>query len=319
MISGLVMNGNSLLVNFLCFLSNANSNLKWIKLDLGFRIESPPLVKAMGLVDLIERNVPPHSRKGRKLDSVAGDLIDDQGNATIVLNQLEADLKFDEDGRLLRIPNEIIEFQKEIENGYLSNQLAKIRLFKEGNVAPIVSFYYAMGEEGPSLITVCGRVDVPPIPTKLKLELLEVDELQAHIDELELPFEFPYLQLAYELYEYSYEVASPKLSFLILMDGLEALFSPATTETSYSVSRNAAALLGTPEEESEQVFKNMMELYRKRSTLIYGQHEIKKKSKRVDVHDIVYLRSLLRRGIIGAHRLGLEKEKLLSLLNKSKL
>ncbi|NYT12825.1 MAG: hypothetical protein GKC03_09825 [Methanomassiliicoccales archaeon] len=52
------MNGNSLLVNFLCFLSNANSNLKWIKLDLGFRIESPPLVKAMGLVDLIERNVP---------------------------------------------------------------------------------------------------------------------------------------------------------------------------------------------------------------------------------------------------------------------
>ena len=129
MISGFVLSGNAVLVNFLCFLSNANSNLRGIKLDLGFRIESPPLVKAIGLVDLIERNVPPHSRKGKKLDSVAGDLIDDRGNATIVLNQLEADLKFDEEGRLLRVPNEIIEFQKEIENGYLSDQLAKIRLF----------------------------------------------------------------------------------------------------------------------------------------------------------------------------------------------
>lgn len=313
------MNGYDLLVNFLCFLSNANSNLNGIRLDLGFRIESPPLVKAMGLVDLIEREVSPNYRKGKKLEGVAGDLIDDRGNVTIVLNQLEADLKFDDDGRLLRVPNEIIEFQKEIENGYLSNQLAKIRLFKEGNVAPIVSFYYAMGEQGPSLITVCGRVDVPPIPTKLDLEIEEVDELQTFIDELELPFDFPYLQLAYELYEYSYEVDSPKLSFLILMDGLEALLSPSSTETNYAVSRNAAVLLGTPKEESEQVFKSMMELYRKRSTLIYGQHEIKKRSKKIDVHDIVYLRSLLRGGIIGAHRLGLEKEKLLSLLNRSKM
>jgi hypothetical protein len=317
--SSLVMNGNVLLVNFLCFLSNANSNLKEIKLDLGFRIESPPLVKAMGLVDLIERNVPPHSRKGKKLDGVAGDLIDDQGNATIVLNQLEADLKFDENGHLLRIPNEIIEFQKDIENGYLSDQLAKIRLFKEGNVAPIVSFYYAMGEDGPNLITVCGRGDLPSIRTQYDLKVEEVGKLQAFIDELELPFEFPYLQLAYDLYEYSYEIASTKLTFLTLMNGLEVLFSPASTETSYSVSRNAAVLLGAPDEESEEVFKSMMDLYRKRSTLIYGQHEIKKKSRKVDLQDIVYLRSLLRRGIIGAYHLGLEKEKFLSLLNRSKM
>jgi hypothetical protein len=317
--SSLVMGGYTLLVNFLCFLSNANGNLRWISLDLGFRIESPPLVKAMGLVDLIERNVPPHYRKGKKLEGVGGDLIDDQGNATMVLNQLEANLKFDEDGRLLRVPNEIIEFQKDVENGYLSDQLAKIRLLKEGNVAPIVSFYYTMEEEGPRLITVCGRVDVPPVPAKLELEIQEVDELQTFIDELELPFEFPYLQLAHELYEHSYEVASTKLNFLTLMNGLEVLFSPASTETNYSVSRNAAVLLGTLKEDSEQVFKSMMDLYRKRSTLIYGQHEIKKKSKKIDVHDIVYLRSLLRAGIIGAHRLGLEKEKLMSFLNRSKL
>jgi hypothetical protein len=57
----------------------------------------------------------------------------------------------------------------------------------------------------------------------------------------------------------------------------------------------------------------------KRSTLIYGQHEIKKKSRKVDLQNIVYLRSFLRRGIIVACHLGLEKEKFLSMLNGSKM
>lgn len=305
-------------VNYVCLLANADRNLREIELRHGFKVESLSWNYVLDLVDIIESKIQSLLRIGTMLRNQASDFEDDQGKIIVVLNEFEVDLKFDEDGNLLEVPEDLEEIQRELENGYLSEQLVKMRLYQEGCIAVASSFYYTKERDIPRLVLASRRIDRIPTTGKYEVSENEIDELQAFIDELELPFEFPYLQLAHESYEHSYQITSTSLTFLVLMMGMEALFSRGSVETSYSVSRNAAVFLGTPGDESEMIFENLKELFRKRSRLLHGRQESKKKSKRIDEDGVIYLRSLLRRGIIRAHNLGVDKDKLLSLLNKSK-
>lgn len=305
-------------INYVCLLAHADSNLREIELKHGFKIESLSWNYMLDLVDIIESKIQSPFRIGTMLRKHASDLKDDQGKMVVILNEFEIDLDFDEDGNLLEVPNDLEEVQKEFENGYLSDQLVKMRLYQEGGIAAISSVYYTKEGDVPRLVLASRRFDRMPVSGKYEISESEIDELQSFIDEIELPFEFPYLKLAHESYEHSYQISSTKLTFLLLMMGMEALFSRGSVETSYSVSRNAAVFLGIPGDESEMIFDNLKELYRKRSRLLHGRQESRKKSKEINADDIIYLRSLLRRGIIRAHHLGIDKDKLLSLLNKSK-
>jgi hypothetical protein len=76
-------------------------------------------------------------------------------------------------------------------------------------------------------------------------------------------------------------------------------------------------LLAVPEDQSEDIFKRMMSLFKKRGVLLFGQSEMKK-SRKVDKDDVEFLCSMLERGIIRAYRLGFDKINLLNFLNRSK-
>jgi hypothetical protein len=118
------------------------------------------------------------------------------------------------------------------------------------------------------------------------------------------------------LYESALRSSSTSVRFTLLMNGMEALLSAGGAETSYSTSRNAAVLLATPDDPPKEIFTKMMALFRKRAVLFIGQAEAKA-SRRLGEEDVEYLKSLLGRGIVRAHRLGLDKNALLGLLNRS--
>jgi hypothetical protein len=101
------------------------------------------------------------------------------------------------------------------------------------------------------------------------------------------------------------------------MNGMEALLSPGSAETSYSTSRNAAVLLAVPEDQSEDIFKRMMGLFKKRSVILFGQMEAKR-SRKVSDEDVDFLWTLLGRGIVRAYRIGFDKAGLLNFLNRSR-
>jgi len=144
----------------------------------------------------------------------------------------------------------------------------------------------------------------------------ETGEIDPLLHEIDLPSPHPYLNLALMLYESALRSSSTSVRFTLLMNGMEALLSAGGAETSYSTSRNVAVLLATPDDPPKEIFTKMMALFRKRGVLLIGQAEAKA-SRRVGEEDVEYLKSLLGRGIVRAHRLGLDKNALLGLLNRS--
>jgi len=92
----------------------------------------------------------------------------------------------------------------------------------------------------------------------------ETSELETLLDREEMPSEHPYINLALELHQSSLG-ASTKIGFIFLMNGMEVLLGPGDMEPRYSTSRNAAVLLAIPEDPSEDIFKRMMGLFKKRT------------------------------------------------------
>ena len=56
------------------------------------------------------------------------------------------------------------------------------------------------------------------------------------------------------------------------MTGLEALFNIGQPELSYTISRNIAVLLGIDKDDSNKIFQEMKDLYKKRSKIIHGSY-----------------------------------------------
>ena len=80
--------------------------------------------------------------------------------------------------------------------------------------------------------------------TKFGLGDTEIANAQSFLENNEIPFEKPQIQLAFETFELSYESHSLGLAFLSLMISLETLLNPSGHELRYRVSRNTAVLLG---------------------------------------------------------------------------
>ncbi|MHC1573616.1 MAG: hypothetical protein ACXQTJ_04130, partial [Candidatus Syntropharchaeales archaeon] len=131
-------------------------------------------------------------------------------------------------------------------------------------------------------------------------------ELDSILHEIDIPFPHHYLNLALLLYESALKSSTMSVRFILFMSGMEALLSVGGVETNYSTSRNAAILLATPDDTAKEIFTKMMALFRKRGVLLLGQAEVKA-SRRIDEEDVEYIKSLLGRGIVRAHRLGLDK------------
>ncbi len=194
----------------------------------------------------------------------------------------------------------------------LRDKLRLLRLFKGGNIFMRYSLFYHLKKSIPHVAQV-GREYPLTDRTVFQLGDDEHAQAEAFMNNVKIPFQRSFLQLAFDSFELSYETHNQGLAFLSLMISMEAFFCASQNEITYQVSRNAAVLLGKSEGESKEIFDDMKTLYGKRSKLVHGKQD----KKPMTPKDVLRLRYYVREAIKSIYKLDLGQKELLAILNKS--
>lgn len=195
----------------------------------------------------------------------------------------------------------------------LRDRIRLLRLFKEGNIVLWHSCFYYMKNTEPSVISIHSEGPIAD-KTKFKLENIEIADAQHFIENTKLPFREKFLQLAFESFELSYEIHDINLAFISLMISMETLFNRSDRELRYRISRNTAVLLGENHKKSEDIFKDIKNLYDRRSEVVHGLTN-KKTTKNIREEELLRLRNYVRESIKEIERIGKNKSDLLETLN----
>lgn len=284
---------------FIGLLQNVDSSILNVKLENGFEFKSISEEKGTELFSKLEKCPPRNTYM--KLSGDYSCLNHELNEYFFVENSFDVTLS--DDGFV-----EGFEIQ-DLELTYLLPKISLMLLFKEGNIAVPISYYFY--DESFRLFT--GRTSFDyshsrRLPYTLNQE--EIPELQDFLMDTKTPF-VDYIQLAFENFELSYKIPWENVAFLSLMNGLEALFNPGGGEISYKLSRNCAVLLGKDKQDSTEIFKNVKDLYTLRSKTVHGVE------KSVGAADILKLRGYLRESIKRLIRVNKPKEEVLASLNES--
>jgi hypothetical protein len=189
------------------------------------------------------------------------------------------------------------------------NQLRLLRLLKEGNAVMRYACLYCEKGSGVEVTNVAEEWPIGD-STLFSLTEAEIPEAQSFLEKHRLPLQDPFVQLAFESFDLSYEIHDAGLAFLSLMIAMEVLLNPSDHELRYRVSRNTAVLLGQDRAQGEAIFKEVQGLYDKRSKLVHtGDRSL------VSREDMLTLRKHVREAIKEAMRSGMSKNALLSDLN----
>lgn len=193
-----------------------------------------------------------------------------------------------------------------------SDKIKLLRLYKEGDILLRFSFLYFGDKTKPGVFE---NLREGPLWGKsiFSLNANEIPEAQILVNTIRIPFQYEFLQLAFDSFNLSYEMHSPNLLFLSLMISMEAMLNLDRSEVTFQVSRNTAVLLGKDKENAEQIFRNMRELYKKRSSIVHGSKV--QKSKKISEEDIVRLREYVRQSIKEIHFIGKDKPEIVDVLN----
>ena len=193
----------------------------------------------------------------------------------------------------------------------LRDKLRLLRLFKGGNILMRYSLYYYLKDSIPQTAQI-GREYPLTDRTLFHLSNDEYAQAETFLKNIGIPFKHSFLQMAFHTFELSYETHNLDITFLSLMISMETLFG-AGAEARYRVSRNAAVLLGENECESQEIFSNMKELYKRRSDIAHGRRG----RKPIAQEDVLRLRRYVIESIKSIHNLDLSSDGLRDILDKS--
>jgi hypothetical protein len=292
------MNTREAKVYFKGILANVDSSILQMGFNHGFRIESFSEEEATTFFENVDK-IP----IGTIFEKYFG-----RGCLNFSEHRMYVISKLFESTSTLNLP-EITRFDNTLVHGYLNPTIRLMRLFKEGDIRMPVKFYYRV-QNNEIKRRMFGDTGSYISHEPYHLEAFEVPILKNFIHSVKLPFERDFVQLAFENFELSYEIANMQLAFVMLMIGLEALLNPAYDEVRYRVSRNAAVLLGENREKSEEIFTLVKKLYGKRSEMIHsGKRGI------VEKVDLLTLRDCVRRAIKEIYCIGKEKNEIMNLLD----
>jgi hypothetical protein len=190
---------------------------------------------------------------------------------------------------------------------YIRDKLRIMRLFKEGNIiSPLALTYVDL--ESPSLLTSSQSLMLN-LQEKYHLNGGEAEELPNFLKKVKLPFSDKSINLAFTSFEASYDTHNSAFSMMSCMIALECLLGDSGAGKSYNLARNAAVLIGKDMVSSEEIYREVRSLYKKRNHLV---HEGESKFTN---EDIKKARNLVRASIINYLQAGLSKSELLSKLN----
>jgi hypothetical protein len=306
-------------------LSNVDSSILKINFDHGFKVEGRP---DNGQFQVRTNNYPndtlnykevahliyhleglPLMEVYKKLDPELSCLNTSEKKIYVITNSLEIDIKMNDKRISKNLPSEVAKFDNNFVHGYLYPRIRLMRLFKEGNISMPLIYYYFIDNDIPEpYMRMSTSLYVLKEP--YTLESLEIPELRTFIQNTKLPFAKPFLQLAFENFELSYQISDINLSFLVLMISLETLFNLGHQELRYRVSRNAAVLLGKENGDSKNIFSKIKKLYDKRSKFVHtGESNI------INREDLLKLRYYVRESIKEINKIDKNKDELIDLLN----
>lgn len=287
-------------MNFIGLLQNVDSSILDVKLENSFEFKSISEREGTELFSKLEKL--PRNYISRKLSTEYPCLNLELNQYFVVENSFD-----------IIISNEgfVEGFSKiqKLELFYLLPKISLMLLFKEGNIAMPISYYWY--KEPCRLFT--GRTSFDYSHSSRLLYTLnheEIPKLQDFLKSTRMPFR-DYIQLAFDNFELSYEIHVGNVAFLSLMNGLEALFNPGGGEITYKLSRNCAVLLGKNKQEATEIFRNVKELYDLRSSIVHGA------KRNVEEGKLNNLRGYLRESIKRLIKINKPKEKILDTLNKS--
>ena len=290
-------------IHFMGLLANTDSSILNVTLDYGFKIHAMSEEDCIGLFSNLG-GLPPEE-VGKKLFIDFPCLNSDERKFYSINNSFESD-----DGSSTELWNAVARFENKFVHSYLDPVIQLMRLFKEGNICMPLKYYYFVDNNTPKgFIRKSTSLHIAPKP-KYTLESSEIPDLQEFIQNTKLPFKESFLQLAFGNFELSYQIHDRNLSFLSLMISLETLFNPGRQELRYRVSRNTAVILGKEKEDSEKIFREIKNLYDKRSDIVHTG-----KSNIINEEDLLKLRHYVRESIKVINNIGETKDELLEILN----
>lgn len=191
----------------------------------------------------------------------------------------------------------------------IQDKLRLLRLFKEGNVSLGFSCAYHLKDSQPSVFELCREWPIADT-TRFHLDDNEISDARRFVETTRIPFKHRSLQLAFDSFELSYETHSAALNFLSLMVAMEVMLNRGKDELRYTISRNAAVLLGKDKDDCERVFEEIRRLYDKRSKLVHEGSV-----NEVSSEDVLRLRHYVREAIKEMQSIGKDLKEIRDILN----
>ncbi len=290
-------------IHFIGFLANVDHSITGLKMGGGFAIEHKARGDIAPFLRKIDKYYGPQTGFGHLTRSYG-----------CVVKANLAQFEGTPQGGVAIQPNLLDEAHR-----FVQDKCRLLRLFKEGNIVLTYSFLYHLADADGE-IKPFGFIREYPILDTMPFLLTpaEISHAESFLQTTSLPLPNKALQLpnkalrlALDSFDKSYETDDTGLAFLSLMIATEVLLHPGDRdELRYRISRNTGVLLGQNRSDSEVIYKNMRELYDKRSKLVHTGDR-----SGVTRKDVVQLRHYVREVIKEAMRAGMPKDRLLNTLN----
>lgn len=166
----------------------------------------------------------------------------------------------------------VVDYNNDIMS-YLQPLFRKMRLYKTGNIMLTDHYFYTMDNNEAKLYHDTLNDEFFILEELYHIKNDELYDLKQFIEYIDLNFDEKdeeFLKLSFGNFEQSYHIENLHLSFLSLMNGVEALLHPSSNgEITYRISRYVAILIGKNKNDSEKIFHRMKKLYNERSKIVH--------------------------------------------------
>ena len=294
-------------VDFVALIGNVNASILNVELGDGFRIEEWPIEKFVGFYEYMHGSA--EHDIWFKLDDAWGyghGRMYRPKNVYVVTKVLEEfpshDLEKGQEKWLEAFRKRDIA-ESRVTN-LLEDKIIKLRLLSEGSIKVCVEFFYS-NDDG-DLEMESSREEGLHCENRLyKIKKSDLDLINNLLKSPPINSRRKYINFAINNFSQAYRVAHTDLEFITLMIALEAIFNDGKQELRNKVSRGCAVLLGKTKASSRKIFKDVRDLYDKRSVLVHTGD-----TKKISRDDVLSLQSYVRRGLLRVLELDLTKDDL---------
>ena len=291
---------------FIGFLSNCDDSILQVKFEDEFIVEKIDKSTGIELLKLLSNSNDVNEVIIRYINT--GIFSTPFDSFYFIKKIIEPGIKVDSNTSFI----EILKFQKdhfklrEEWDRNVQEKLRLMRLFKEGNIFSPIQFIY-IDLKKPIRVS-SGFCFNSVNEEKYTLDASEINELHEFINGNKIPFKDSSVNIAFQNFEFSYNINSHGIALVSCMTALECLLSLNNNYKSKEISKNMGALIGKDIESSKEIYDKVSKLYKKRSLFIHTG------KSNINIDDLREARNLVRVAIKQFLIANLTKNELIKVL-----